>query len=201
MAAESSRLSRVPECGEADPHGSSRGDSERGEDAANPSKRPRPGGLAHPFFVEMAGKTLAGAKVLRRAENLAGNARWLSLLACGHESIEYGITLRDFEKRGLVRRCVECRPKQGRPRRATGKPPCACGEPAAPGQSRCRRCINAATKERRAVLTPGNRGVGGCCALCGGLSHRVVGEHCRKCGLAYAPEPPIHVDVDARRAL
>ena len=29
---------------------------------------------------------------------------------------------------------------------------------------------------------------GGCCKRCGGLPHRVEGERCKKCGLAYQAE-------------
>ena len=37
------------------------------------------------------------------------------------------------------------------------------------------------------------------CAVCYGQSWRVGGIMCRRCGLRYAPEPPIQIDAMARK--
>lgn len=81
-----------------------------------PSSEPRRRGdvtrFSHPGFQDMAGETLAGAAVLRRAPNVDGNACWLVRAACGHELVIQGIALRAAHKRGGTLQCIWCRPKR-----------------------------------------------------------------------------------------
>lgn len=73
--------------------------------------------MAHPGFVDMTGKTVAGAKVLMRSRNgmtgnSKGNAFWLVRRPCGHEEEAQGINLRDAEKDGRKPLCKACRARK-----------------------------------------------------------------------------------------
>lgn len=71
----------------------------------------------NPGFIDETGKTLAGALVLSRAENIGGKAYWRCRLACGHEASVQGMRLRQDERAGVTYSCGECRNKRGRPRK------------------------------------------------------------------------------------
>lgn len=72
-------------------------------------------------FVDLTGKTLAGCRVIRRAANVNGNARWLVEAACGCEVVLDGIRLRSQAKSGNPWHCPEHRTKRpGTVRRRDG---------------------------------------------------------------------------------
>lgn len=64
---------------------------------------------SHPTFSNLKGKTIAGARVIDRAQNVDGNAQWDCVLVCGHRRIVSGIQLRKTEKANRQLRCTHCR--------------------------------------------------------------------------------------------
>lgn len=69
-------------------------------------------------LIDLAGQTLAGARVLRRSANdNRGHVRWDCLLACGHQATVLGSRLREEERIGNVLRCKACQVRRSGPQR------------------------------------------------------------------------------------
>lgn len=66
------------------------------------------------WLVDMTGRVLTGgARIIRRAPNVNGNARWVVKMPdCGHEFAVEGIALRAGEKSGRTLRCRVCPKKR-----------------------------------------------------------------------------------------
>jgi hypothetical protein len=65
--------------------------------------------FAHPGFKDETGNVYGLLRVVRRAANVNGNARWLCICGgCGGQATVEGIALRS----GKTTHCSNCRPKR-----------------------------------------------------------------------------------------
>ena len=65
---------------------------------------------AHPGFINIVGRVLAGVRVVERAPNATdGSARWTVEFPCGHRVVHYTSRLRRAENMGYRLRCTACR--------------------------------------------------------------------------------------------
>jgi hypothetical protein len=63
-------------------------------------------------LVDMSGTTVAGCMVEAREPNGDGNARWRCICACGERFVDFGVVLREKEKRGYTASCDDCKAKR-----------------------------------------------------------------------------------------
>ena len=88
-------------------------DRQRQRERLDRQKRGDPKRFEH-GVIDMTGKFVAGAVVLARAANIAGNAAFHVKLVCDHRQIELGTKLRHSERTSCVVKCVTCG-KKSRP--------------------------------------------------------------------------------------
>ena len=116
--------------------------------------------------------------VRRHPLNRDGCATWVCQCYCGGSRIVSGVDLRS----GYIAQCVACAKEALREKRRTGRHPpfCAICNEHGHKTSRCK-----ARRIERTGQMP--------CPVCLGMSWRVVGPMCRRCGIQYAPEPAWYV--------
>lgn len=64
--------------------------------------------MRNPRTLKLEGETLAGCQIGKTAHNSGSNTRFHAVMACGHEEIVVGTTVKFAHKKGQVLRCKAC---------------------------------------------------------------------------------------------
>ena len=112
---------------------------------------------------------------------------WLIRCTCGRELFMPLSRIRRYQKHNLYPRCFCSHYRAAAVTRGKRLP-----------DSRPRRCSGCSGTDHRYADCP-KRKPSKVCWRCASLSHRVAGIRCFSCGLRFAPETPVALDVDGAK--